>query len=71
MSPSSDSFFWVGFISCVKLNYHRSWVSQKSCCQLPFSSQVFIANSEKYTLADFALSINGSKRGWGMHLNKF
>ena len=27
------------------LSYHRSWVSQKNCCQLFFNSHVLIANS--------------------------
>ena len=47
------------------LSYHRFKVSYKSCCQLFFNSHVLIANCEKYTLADCALSINSSKKGWG------
>ena len=42
-----------------------------SCCQPFFNFHALIANSEKYTLADYALSINGSKKGWDMHLHNF
>ena len=36
------------------------------------SQYVMTVNSEKYTLADCVLSINGySNRGWGIHFHKF
>lgn len=39
--------------------------AKKNCCQLSLKLHVVIANSKKYTLADCALNINGSKSGGG------
>ena len=62
ISPNSDLFVWGGFISCANLNYHRSYVCRKACCHLSFNSHALITNFEKYSLANCALSINGSRR---------
>ena len=74
---SSDSLFWVGFVSCgffyfLKKNFMAPFYRWGSTAFWLQSFYVLISNSEKYTLAHCALSINDySNSGSSIHFHKF